>query len=1062
MKSGRYAPLECVIVGAPVEKGGVLHIHRAPPSTKKARLYRVFEYDAAQIASEEEAARRVLTKLARKKRKAGDLGHVEKGKELTSSTDDEEDKMIEEIEWEEEEYHIQPLYHAEDIQDEEHDEEEEEIAVFCQREHQYTGLLNQSMLQRRDNKEHEDWRIAGREELNYQAERLDCVDFLEEGVESDKQGMDDLELDYTAHSSYSNEPRWIDQSPVHHGKEVYHAFHQVPGRPNVYAFGDFTGEGFDGCGLEDSWSDPRLIKRRDVHVKTWEDGTYDYVMQEPRCTPAERKQQLRFTRAKSSHSIRYANTSRKDANHKLECLTLQLREFCTERAFQERAIDSSRVVLWQGDPKPRVVFLFKSTTKKVSQCAPYRLPIKNSRNGLGILQTELRLALEDAIRTEYSRAYSEEIKWQKVQEFIRATIPLCCQDTMAAKDRPNTREGGVALLYGVPIYDPTGWGKHSIDKYGYTDYDADYSKSYHRGAGKSNKSQTWNSGIAGSEFPDNVLELTSFYVQKALDIMSPMVVISLNKFLTRYLNSGMDSKMLQWARDVRPNKWFRVKLLSARGNAAVSSSYKNSGKKRKNSARVIQMVDPNTGVVVDEQRAETFGIRSFHPFYVTQNPQERHPVIKQTMAMVVKRIFQEMDMTRLISGQGHDITRFYMNPIKAMNDGTMQADRARKRAKFEGVNPPSMARWISGNLICRKAEMDQIRMMTDQSSSSCLINVFVICDCNTKETCTCGFGDQSNGNYSFHHIPICYTEHNTPSVHRAENRLCSEIHVFPPKISMTSVIKGVQLWPVQWIHHHISTDSKAQSRNHFSLPRMKHIQNMEKHDEIKKKAVDEVEMLLNRTESNEEVSEDEHDEDEHDEDERHALKAILMDLIKQRVSSCLFTKRVIVDATNHYGDVECEPSIDVGIYFSSMLETLERVLYTVYMKDYLDSKRVDILGAKKPGRDARKGFKRIKKGDRYLRPSEQLPGLGQIVGYIVRSHRSGMARLNTKSKLEPCTLSDESQSAQGSESNEECSEEEMWSVLEWTEILTEIATEAKKAYNSTTEYLKVLSSYKKN
>ncbi|MHA1682812.1 MAG: hypothetical protein ACTSUE_17875, partial [Promethearchaeota archaeon] len=944
--------------------------------------------------------------------------------------------VIEDIEWEEETYHIQPLYTAEDLQEggeDDGEEEDEEVAVFCQGEHQHTGLVNQSVLQRKADEDGSNWKIAGKDDLNYQAERLDRVEFHGDDAYSVKQGLDDLELDYTAHVSYSTEPRWIMPGAVYPEKEVYHAFHQVPGRPNVYAFGNFIGEGFEGCGLEDSWSDPRLIKRRDVHVQTWEDGSYDYVLQDPLCTPAERKAQLRFTRAKPSHSIRYVSTSREDAKHKLDCLTLQLREFCVERAFRERSIDAGRMVLWQGDPKPRVVFLFKSVTKKVVGAAPYQLSIKNSHNGLGILQTELRLALEETIRTAYSHAYGEMIPWEKAHEFMEAMIPMCCQDTTTTEHRPNTRQGGIAILYGVPIYDPTGWGKHSIDKYGCTEYDTDYNRAYRRpgqSSTKPAKNKTWNSGMAGSEFPDNVLELTSFYVQKALDIMAPIVVISLNKFLTRYLNSGLDSKMLQWARDVRPNRWFRVKLLSARGNTTITTSSK--GKKSK--TRVIQMIDPVTGVVVDEQRAETFGIRSFHPFYVTQNIKERHPVVKQTMAMAAKRIFQEMDMARLISGQGHGITRFYMNPVKAMNDGTMKSDKRRKKAKFEGIQAPDMARWTSGNLICNDATVDQIKMMMDQSASSHLISVFVLCDCDIREKCKCAFDEESNENYTFYHVHL-----------READTSCSEPCVFPPRIPVASFLNNVKLWPVQWMHHCVSAEFTGKKKNHFVLPRMKSIPSVKEHDESKLKAIREIETLLKRTKPS-----DEEERQQYDTETRLSFKSQYLTLVDQTIPSGLFTKRVIVDATRHYGDISGEVSIDVGVYFSSMLEILERVLYTLYMKDYLDSKRVGIFGTTKPGRGARKGFKRVKCGDRYLRPAEQLPSIGQLVGHVIRSHSSSIARLNRKSQLEPCTLSDEE------EENEE-EEEEMWGVLEWTEILTEMAMAAKKGYESTMERVKVLS-----
>jgi hypothetical protein len=75
--------LEFVIVGAPEEEGGVPDTDdpsspsssaspkspRAPP-TKRARLYRVFEYDEAHIESERAAAERVLSKMKKRKKNA--------------------------------------------------------------------------------------------------------------------------------------------------------------------------------------------------------------------------------------------------------------------------------------------------------------------------------------------------------------------------------------------------------------------------------------------------------------------------------------------------------------------------------------------------------------------------------------------------------------------------------------------------------------------------------------------------------------------------------------------------------------------------------------------------------------------------------------------------------------------------------------------------------------------------------------------------------------------------------------------------------------------------------
>jgi hypothetical protein len=890
--------LEFVIVGAPEEEGGVPDTDdpsspsssaspkspRAPP-TKRARLYRVFEYDEAHIESERAAAERVLSKMKKRKKNARPNRKSAGKPAETSDTESELHESLEEIDYEEEEYVIRPLYHARDLRDEEEmeDGEEEEVAVFCQAEHQHTGLVNQSALQRRSDADGSRWKIARREgatdEQSYRAQRIDWMG-AEDGHEGTQHTMADLELDYTAHPGYSVEYRLIEEGSVNPEKEVRHAFHQVPGRPNVYAFGGFGGVGFEGCGLKDSWSDPKLIRRRDVHVQTWEDGSYDYVIQLPPCTPAQRKSQLKFSRAKPSHSLRDVSTSREDAKRKLDCLTLQMREYCVERAFEERSIDKGRVVLWQGDPKPRVVFLFKAVTKRVVGTAPYVFPTKSSKNGLGVLQAELTLALEEAIRECYSHAHGETIHWKRMQELIKAMVPICCKDTGPSDSKIDTRKAGVAMLYAVPFYDPTGWGKHKIDEHGNTEYGAGYAS----GSG-GGKAQDWQSGTSSSEFPDNVLELTSFYVQKALDIMAPMVVISLNKFLTRYLNSGLDSKMLQWARDVRPNKWFRVKLLSARGHIVTPSSSSAKGK-GKGKARVIQMFDPVTGVVVDEQRAETFGVRTLHPYYVGQNMQERMPTVKQTMAMVAKRLFQEMEMNKLISGKGHDVARFYMNPAKAMRDGTMEGDRQARNAKFEGVADLEMARWVGGNLVCRDATMDQIRKMTDSVASTSFISVFVLSDCDPGETFQSDFDfstllgtQEGGGNYALYHTPL-----------REDASSCLGACVFPPNVPVGKLLDKVHLWPTQWMYEYVSRDSGRTGKlNHFLPPRFaKPVTCMEKHEEAKAEVLEKIKAILDRTVPNHEDGGR-----VYDPKARLSIKGKYLEL-KDEGPSGLFTKRVMI------------------------------------------------------------------------------------------------------------------------------------------------------------------------
>ncbi len=1024
-----------MIVGAPVDKGGTPFVPRAGPPTKNARLSRAFEYDANVIQDECHAAEKIQARYRRTHKRLRRAPDDPRGKGPSEEFEDIEEypsDTIPGIEYEHEEYHITPLYHARDLQDgssSSSSSEEEEYAVFFQTEHRNTGLLNQAPMRPHKNLDGEQWTLAKRVSTSIPEEQPDADSGTSKDVDYEAHRLDgghleDLELDYTAHPCFSNTPRYVGPNEVHNGKKVCHAFHQVPGRPNVYAFGTFKGTGFQGCGLKDSWSDPKLILRRDMHVKSWEDNSYDYVLQEPGCTAAMRKDQNKFSRAKPSHLLHLADTSRRESRQKLDCLTLQFKEYCQECAFEERAIDHNRIVLWQGDPKPRVVFLFKAVTKKVVGSAPYNLSSKCSKNHLGILQTALGHALEDIVEECYKHSYGENIAWQDLQEFVKAMVPMCCQDTGAASI--DTTKGGIAILYGVPIYDPTGWGKHEIDEYGHTVYDTDYNSS-----SKKKGNTTWNPTAA--EFPDNVLNLTSFYVQKALDIMSPMVVVSLNKFLTKYLNSGLESKMLQWAREVRVNKWFRVKLLSARGRATTASSSKSKSKsKLTQGPRVIQMIDPETGIVTAERRAETFGIRSFHPFYVTQNPQERHPVVKQTMSMIAKRLFRELDMESLISGKGHTLATFYMNPVQAMKEGKMK-----KKAQEEPIEFPPQTRWISGNIVCRDATQEQIYKLVRKYK---LIDVFLLCDCENKGPKDCKHTQDISIEDSVCNVRK-FTHLKYPS--------CSKDN-FPPNVIFGPFVKKLSLWPVQWLHDHIS----GKEGNHFALPSMKGCENLKAYRKtvhegmvIAKTFIDQACFPVPlRRRGSKKASGDKVR--AIPAQSRLSLKHEWLEL-SEGLPSGLFTKRMIVDYTRRSRMDGGAANMDVAIYFSSILETLERTFYVYYMKDYYDGKRTGIAGAQKPSKK-RKGFKRVKQGGRYLTRAEQLPSMGKIIGYIIKAHTPCMVRL--KAHIRAGDSIEEEEEEEGKEHEEEEEEEEeeetscMWNAMDWTEKLSQVGTEAKEAY----------------
>ncbi len=1028
-------PLD-IIVGAPPSKGGgeqqgvVPRASSARQKRKRVVLSRIFEYAPDVVADEREAARLVL-ELMEKRRKTGSLGRGttcaehEKGKqrlsEVAEEIDDGQDDnffRVAGVEHEEEAYVISPLYPSALLETE---PQEDEFAVFQQAEHQHTGLLVQTpSAVRRDSEESSSMEQAEEEETdveggmiapessNYDA-RLLCS-------ESRRiHELEDLRLDTSSKAGMASNSRMIEAGPTHGIKRVCNAFHQVPGRPNVYAFQGFSGTGFDGCGIHDAWSNPDLISKRDEHVQSWQDGSYDYVMQGPEYTPAMRRDEMTRFMAKSFQGVHFANTTREEAKYKLDCLTRQLKEYCGKQALQERAIDSSRIVLWQGDPQPKIVFLFKAPTNKVLISSDYDLSHKCGGNHLGILQGALREALEEIITECYRQSYDEPISWQRLREFVYMMIPMCCQDTH--NKHIDTNEGGIALLYGVPMYDPTGWGKHSIDAYGCTEYDTDYTSSVRdknaRGSNRQRNNTAWTS--AAQEFPDNVLELTSFYVQKALDLMSPMVVISMNKFLTKYLNSNLDAKMLQWAREVRPNKWFRVNLISARAGSLKR-------KKDDDAPRLIQYVDPETGVVV-YQRADCFGIRSYHPFYVESNRETLLPGVHQTMKMVVSRIFRELEMRDIISGKGHALSRFYVNPMKAMRTGEILTDGTKSTKNF-----PSKARWLSGNLICREASSEQVQRLRNEHH---IIDFIHVCDCPSASKCKCmpEIGqvirktcreEEEGGELRVKWIHCSHIG----CLKRIPSGKCEA--EFPPKLPAVFFTRNAHLWPTQWIDSYV----RVRKDNTMALPRLI-VRTLDEYHRLFQSGLDSIRLLVKESQDRStKLKETGGTEENCVINSRFAVRRELSKLEEDIPS--LFTKRAIIDCTHKCGD----DSVDVAVYVSSMIETTERVLYLCYMKDYLEGKRQGIAGSEKP--KIQRTRKRAKSGGKLLTPAEQLPSVGRIIGHVIKTHAPYMERLERQRP--PLVLEED-----GEEEHEE--EEEEWGVFEWTEALHEVVREAKRSYD---------------
>jgi N-glycosidase YbiA len=585
----------------------------------------------------------------------------------------------------------------------------------------------------------------------------------------------EVEMDSSALKEFSMKPMIIlpEDNPMrdYYGyketipgeKEIRrNAFSVVEGRPNVYTFGNYEGRGFDGCGVVDLFSLPEVKNLKEMHQLSWIFGKYDYVFN-PSYDPSilhnlryalkegiiERKvhHAIESSSSSSSSSIinntiqgfQMASTSRESAKRKLTCLYYQLVEHTYLRGFESKGLTDENILLYRGDPNAKVVFLFKSPTWKDIESAESGSNCflkKSSRsNGLESLQTTLENAVRDRINVFYENNNNNNNNNNReeggrigkpssndIYQAMKYILPLLTGDCDDAG-----YNSGVAVLYVIPVFDPEKWGQKKYDK---------DSKSVGLGG--------YQPRSSSQEFPTNVLNTFMMYSQIALEIISPIVVVSTSKFTTQCLMANMQSKLLSGMTNcVGESKWFRTKYVLFSKNSGSGSS-SSSSLKRKNASSSsssssneemsIQYIDPDSGVVINK-RTESWCVRSVHPFLIKQasgrdnslssssssSRYYRDPRLTaiDSMKMVADKLFEVLKVGSFITGKSETLTKFFIQSKKIETIPIDPTKRAKKRDESNNLNLPENCLHIGDSFICRNLKTVHLVCMTTVTSSCC-------------------------------------------------------------------------------------------------------------------------------------------------------------------------------------------------------------------------------------------------------------------------------------------------------------------------------------------------------
>lgn len=705
-------------------------------------------------------------------------------------------------------------------------------------------------------------------------------------------------------------------------KGVKNAFSQVPGRPNCYTFGDFLGKGFSDCNVVDPFSLPIMYERRDFHMWTWLNEVYDYMTYNEFLEYREKGKGIMPLRdikkmIRNSMKIKSVNNIRNQGNgnnirqrelRKLSFLYQQLTEFTYERAFRDKGLTEKNILVYKGDPCARIVFLMKCPNYyDIKDCSDHFNPslrTTSKSNGLGIIQDQLYLSLKERVK-EFYASIGKNVTIGQIDEAVKYMIPMLSGE--CSKDGVDS---GVAFLYCVPIYDPDQWGKKKMEKdlkekqiVGYSNYGSQ------------------------KEFPTNVLTFMD-YSRIALRIISPIIVVSTSRFTTQCLSSGMDPKKMPGITNVVDKfKWFTVRMSSKAGGAGVGESTTSSKSKK---AAVKTVYDPETRKSVSE-RLDTWCMRGDHPFLIDKQKNKYISDVKKLTNRISQKLFCEMNMPEYLTRK--------INTVTSFSFGSPNPNAKEKRLPSpESIDIPKNQLMIYGNYICKNPNRKNIKEYTRKKSICIVIGVVE----EEKEKSQMENLDKITE----------YGNEETPCMKVSSSR---EINEFPTSIlncefwknDLLDIIHQACLYPgVELVKNLRERKTKTsvsnlvirtkaintRDKNFFNtLPRYVGINNHKDMQENRIRIDDKIKQMnkIVLEKNNNFTSFDRikfmlqgFDENTNERIETLGLRKY------DSWYSFLFLPRLIVDCSENLDHINSSGSIDNAVFYSSVLETIERTIFS--------------------------------------------------------------------------------------------------------------------------------------
>lgn len=522
----------------------------------------------------------------------------------------------------------------------------------------------------------------------------------------------------------SASPYIADDGPSLTERGKKRAFLEIPGKPGVYGFNGHEGVG--SSTVIDLWSKPELSQLRDRHVLSWENNTFHESLLRGVNSEADGELHIEKLIIGKRH-VSMIEDARERARFQIDCLTAQLREFCEKEALRVQHITPKRVLLMQGDAQAKVVFLIKTPPAKIfrKQCdARTKLPItyllrNREENGLGIHQTNLRIALLDVIQSTYEEMYGclpkDYAKRERILVgILNSILPMLGKEYGDVNENPRVGDcGGIAILYAMPLADPNNWtSSDPVVGDGNDGELEDYysrvnsSANFRDNLKKKKKISTSSYSHGKPEFPANVMGITSFYVQKTLDIISPVVVVGLSWFLSKYLSSHLDANLFQLGNGEPINKFFKCRLLSSYTSGNSGIGIRGKGGTEENTCKVV---DPITGVVV-ERRNQVLCIRADHPYTIKLN-QSKEGGAKTSMKIVAEYLFKELGMRDIIAGKQRKEmvwTKYLSSACETGGDESSDVEDLLNLHHAGKEEKRGVMKWIRGNIVCVSPTVRQL------------------------------------------------------------------------------------------------------------------------------------------------------------------------------------------------------------------------------------------------------------------------------------------------------------------------------------------------------------------